>query len=98
MTPDLRHARVFFSVLGSTAERDDTAVALNRAAGFVRTEFARRAKLRYVPDISFHFDKSVEHGSHISALIEKVRQDDNRPKVAPSVAAEPGGGDDPDDE
>jgi ribosome-binding factor A len=75
VTPDLRHARVFFSVLGDEAAREATTTALNRAAGFVRGEFARRAQLRYVPDIQFQFDTGLERGMHISSLLEQVRAD-----------------------
>ena len=79
VTPDLRHARVFFSVLGDQAQQETTAQALNRAAGFVRSEFARRAQMRYVPDIKFVFDPSAERGARISQLLEQVRQDEQRP-------------------
>lgn len=94
VTPDLRHARVFFSVLGTETQREDTGTALNRAAGFIRGEFARRAQMRYVPDLKFVFDTSVERGARISQLLEQVRQDDEH--AAPP--AEPGGGTDPDGE
>jgi ribosome-binding factor A len=87
VTPDLRHARVFFSVLGETAEREETTRALNRAAGFVRSEFARRAQMRFVPEIQFEFDTSIERGARISQLLEQVRQDEERS----ARAAEAGG-------
>lgn len=75
VTADLRHARVFFSVLGDQEARDATGAALNRAAGFVRSEFARRAQLRYVPEIRFQFDSGMERGLRISNLLEQVRAD-----------------------
>jgi ribosome-binding factor A len=87
ITHDLRHARVFFTVLGEQAARDDTGTALNRAAGFIRSEFARRAQLRFVPDIRFEFDESVERGLRISQLLAQVRQEDEdapRPAEASS--------------
>ena len=78
VTPDLRHARVYFSVLGGGEEREETATALNRAAGFIRGEFAKRSQMRYVPDLRFVFDSSVERGAHLSALLEQVRQETRR--------------------
>ena len=69
VTPDLRHARVFFTVLGEPDQRDETAKALNRAAGFIRSEFAQRAELRYVPDLRFEYDTAVERGLRISQLL-----------------------------
>ena len=77
VTPDLRHARVFYSVLGSQEQREETGKALNRAAGFIRSEFAQRAQMRFVPDLKFAFDPSVERSARISQLLEEVRRDDD---------------------
>src|SRR3954465_1306655 len=90
VSPDLRHARVFFSVLGDAAQQETSTQALNRAAGFVRSEFARRAQMRFVPEIRFAFDPSIERGARISQLLEQVKQDEE-----PQGAPEGGGGGDP---
>jgi ribosome-binding factor A len=90
ITSDLRHAKVFFSVLGSEEQKADTTTALNRAAGFVRAEFARRAQMRFVPDIRFQFDTSVERGARIGQLLEQVRQNEREA----AAASEAGGGTD----
>lgn len=87
VSPDLRHARVFFSVLGDASQQEETTRALNRAAGFVRSEFAHRAQMRYVPEIRFEFDSSIERGARISQLLEQVKQDDEHA----GQPAEPGG-------
>jgi ribosome-binding factor A len=76
ITPDLRIARVFYSVLGDQAAREDTAKALLRATSFIRGEFARRAQLRFAPEIHFEFDTSIERGARLSQLLEQVRRDD----------------------
>jgi len=89
VTSDLRHARVFFSVLGDTTARDDTTTALNRAAGFVRSEFARRAQMRFVPEIKFEFDPSVERGARIEQLLEQVRQDEKNASGAFEAGGDP---------
>jgi len=94
VTPDLRHARVFYSVLGTAEQQADTEKALSRAAGFIRSEFARRAQMRYVPDLKFVFDPSAERGQRISQLLEQVRQDE-RPAEEPAPA---GSDADPDSE
>ncbi|MFN3649394.1 MAG: 30S ribosome-binding factor RbfA [Armatimonadota bacterium] len=99
VTPDLRHARVYFSVLGATGvstdeEREETGAALNRAAGFVRSEFARRAQMRYVPDIRFHYDPSADRGARISQLLEQARQHD----AGAAGSGSGDGGDDPEGE
>jgi ribosome-binding factor A len=76
VTPDLRHAKVFFSVLGEPSQQEESARALNRAAGFVRGEFARRAQMRYVPEIRFVYDPSSERGMRISQLLDQVKQEE----------------------
>lgn len=91
VTADLRHARVFYSVLGDAEQCEATGVALRRAAGFVRGEFARRAQMRFVPEIRFEFDPSAERGARISRLLEQVRQDERET----TPASEGGGGGDP---
>lgn len=63
LSPDLRHARVFVSVFGSPQEKQETLLALNNAASFVRRLIGGRIKLRHTPDISFVYDESVEHGT-----------------------------------
>ena len=92
VTPDLRQARVYFTVLGDAEQQEKTAEALNRAAGFIRGEFARRAQMRYVPQLRFEFDQAPARGMRISQLLEQVRQDE-QPDPG---AAETGGGGDPD--
>jgi ribosome-binding factor A len=94
VSPDLRHARVFYSVLGEQSQREETGKALNRAAGFIRGEFARRASMRYVPEIRFHFDASVEHGARIHELLEQVKREDEDA----ARAAGAGGDSDPEGE
>lgn len=77
VTPDLRQARVYYSVLGSEAEREDTGKALQRAAGFIRSEFARRARMRFVPEIRFAFDTGAERSHRLLTLLEQVKHDES---------------------
>jgi ribosome-binding factor A len=95
VSPDLRHARIFFSVLGEPEKREETTKALNRAAGFVRSEFARRAQMRYVPDIRFQFDSSVERGARIHELLAQVKEANESLPADPDAAD---GDDDPGEE
>lgn len=82
---DLRHAKIFVSVLGGEEERAATMAALERARGFVRGELGRRIRLRFVPEIQFVPDRSMEHGDRISRLLREL---DRPPAPAPG---EPGG-------
>ncbi len=69
---DLRHARVFVSILGEEEDVKNSMDVLTRASGFVRTELGKAIRLRHVPEISFRYDKSIEHGAHISKLLREV--------------------------
>lgn len=77
VTKDLRYARVFVSVFGNEQEKKDALQALKHAAGFVRHEIGQRIQLRYTPEIIFVQDDSIEHGMHISNLIDKTLHPDN---------------------
>jgi ribosome-binding factor A len=76
ITPDMSHARVFVSVLGSDEERAATMKALRRASGFIRSEFARRVSMKTVPEIEFRFDKSIEQGARIFELLENIKREE----------------------
>lgn len=69
---DLAHAKVYVSVLGTEDEGKASLDALNRAAGFVRSELGKRIRLRHVPTIVFKYDPSIQHGAHIAKLLRDV--------------------------
>jgi ribosome-binding factor A len=73
---DLRHAKVFVSVMGSPEEREATMQGLKNATGFLRHELATRLVIRFMPEILFKLDKSIEEGSRILELIHRVEQED----------------------
>jgi ribosome-binding factor A len=73
---DLRHAKVFVSVMGSAEERVETMKGLKNATGFLRHELATRLVLRYMPELAFKLDNSIEEGARILALINKVEQEE----------------------
>lgn len=74
---DLRHAKVFVSILGNDHDIDDTMAALKNATGFVRREVARRVQLRYTPEIVFVYDDSIVYGAKISKLLHEVISEGN---------------------
>ncbi|MCC6703260.1 MAG: 30S ribosome-binding factor RbfA, partial [Thermomicrobiales bacterium] len=61
VTPDLRHAAVYISVLGTDQERADTLAALVSASGFIRHTLKPRLRMRQIPDLEFRDDRSMEH-------------------------------------
>jgi ribosome-binding factor A len=70
-TPDLRHARVFVSVLGDAPEREATLDGLRSAHGFLQRRVAGELRLKHTPTLSFEYDDSVERGMRISQLIDR---------------------------
>jgi ribosome-binding factor A len=73
MTPDLRLARVYFSRLGEADERLEAKAALEHAAGFLRRELGHRLRLRYLPELRFFIDDSLERYDRISDLLHAPR-------------------------
>ncbi len=69
---DLRHARVFVSVMGSDEEKRSTMASLDHASGFLRHELAQRLTVRYTPDILFRLDESIARGAHMLDLINQI--------------------------
>lgn len=69
ISPDLRHARVYFSRLGDEAQRAQSLRGLNSAAGFIRSQIARRLSLRVAPQIAFEFDGSLEQAERLARLL-----------------------------
>ena len=70
VSPDLAHARIFFTTLGDAESLSRTEAGLRRAAGFLRTQLGKRLKLRVTPELHFRHDVSVERGVHLSQLID----------------------------
>jgi len=72
ISDDLRHARIYFSVLGDEAKRRTAERGLASARGLVRSRIAKSLNLREAPTISFEFDPSIERAIQISKLISEV--------------------------
>ena len=75
-TADLRNARIYVSVLGSEAEKAEALRGFKAAAGYFRRELASRLVLRYIPELTFYRDDSIERGSHIMELIQQAALED----------------------
>ncbi|HVE64624.1 MAG TPA: 30S ribosome-binding factor RbfA [Mycobacteriales bacterium] len=94
VTPDLREAKVFFTVLGDEAAQSDTATALASATGVVRAEIAKQCRLRYTPSLVFIADAVPESGRQMEDLLVKVRAEDAA-RAAAAADAVPAGDPDP---
>ena len=75
VSPDLSHAKVFFTLLDQK-QLAETLSGLKRSAGFLRSQLAKRIKLYTTPELRFEYDESVERGDRLSRLIDAA----NRPK------------------
>ena len=75
---DLGHARVYYTVMGSESADDasESTEALNKAAGFLRSQLSRDSSMRSVPQLRFYFDSSVGRGRHLEDLIRRAADAD----------------------
>jgi ribosome-binding factor A len=74
VTDDLHLARIYYSMMGDENARRECAAGLNSAQGFFRREVGKNLQLRYIPDILFVFDESIERGSRIDALLNEIQK------------------------
>ncbi len=103
ITPDYAHAKVFFTSMTGETDVPEIMQGLRRASGFLRRELGRRIRIHTIPELHFHFDRSVEDGARLSKLIDDVvREDDARHQGADAdeggTDADPAHPADPDDD
>lgn len=86
-SPDLRHARVFVSVLGTETDREQTLAGLRSSHGYLQAQVGAELRMKRTPTLEFVYDASIERGMRISQLLEG-----ERPQPAPGTEApgEPG--------
>jgi ribosome-binding factor A len=73
MSKDLRHARIYFNLLGGAREHDAAAAGLKSASGFIRTKAAKQLNLRFAPTIEFTYDESADEAQRIDALLKQAK-------------------------
>jgi ribosome-binding factor A len=76
LTDDLKHAKVYFSCVGDQDARERSLHGLRSATGFIRAHVARRLKLRYAPEIVFHFDPTLETADRLATLLKNATAKD----------------------
>ncbi len=72
ISPDLKYAKVFVSILGDEIDKSEMLAGFNAAGGFLRKKLAPRLSMRCVPQLSFYYDDSIERGANVLKLIEQV--------------------------
>jgi ribosome-binding factor A len=78
LSRDMKTATVYYSILGSKAERESTGQALNRAAGYIRHELRGKLHLKMIPEIKFRYDDTPERASKVERIFQKIEQE-NQP-------------------
>lgn len=75
LTKDLRHAKVYFSILGDAKDNSKALQGLNSAKGYIKNIVADRIKLRFVPEIAFKVDESLHYTQEIFDLLNRIRNE-----------------------
>jgi ribosome-binding factor A len=73
VTPDLYHAKVYFTTTADEEERTQALQGLRAAAGFLRSELGRRLHIRRTPELHFEFDSTLQHAFRIEQLLQEAR-------------------------
>ena len=88
MSPDLREARVYWTVHGDPEQRKHTAKGLDNARGFLRCEIASELRLRVTPELHFSYDEAIDRGERIEQLIRQVHDEEKDRQDAPAEEGE----------
>jgi ribosome-binding factor A len=89
---DLRHAKIFVSVMGSADDQQATMRALSHAGGFLRHELAQRLTIRHTPELVFRLDESIARGSHLIELMRQVKAESGASESGAAPATSEGSG------
>jgi ribosome-binding factor A len=73
VSKDLRHARVYFNLLGQQPNRKDVSAGLQSATGFIRSKVAKQLNLRFVPTLEFCYDESEDEAQRIDTLLKQIK-------------------------
>ena len=84
--PDLRHAKVWVSVIGGKADRDETLRALQQAMGFVRHELGRRLRIRRIPELHVRLDDSAETATRVLHMLNELEAGTDPPRSRRSTS------------
>lgn len=72
VSKDLQMAKVFYTILGDEKQVSDSAQALSRVSPFIKRQLGKRLRMRYIPDIIFRYDHSLEYGARIDTILNQL--------------------------
>jgi ribosome-binding factor A len=78
VSPDLSHAKIYYTVMGELGDPEATQEGLERAKGFLRSRLGKGLRVRFTPELHFIYDKTEENSSKLEALIAKARARDEQ--------------------
>ncbi len=78
MSPDLRYATVYVSLFGSEHERKSSLIGLQQSAGWIRREIGRGLRLRYIPEIRFEPDKTLDTAFRLEEVFKELHAEEHR--------------------
>ncbi len=75
ITKDLKNAFVYYSVLGEEKDANNTRHALKSSVGYIRKLIGDRIKMKFVPEITFRLDKSIEHSKRVYEILDNIKKE-----------------------
>ena len=84
---DLQHCKIFVSVFGSDADKEQAMAGLSSASAFVKGELSRRLKMRRTPEVVFVLDRGIEKGTTVLGLLNRL-EDERQEKGEPAEASD----------
>jgi ribosome-binding factor A len=75
VTADLRYAKIYFSILGDDEAKEKALKGINSAKGYIRKLVGDRMKMRYVPELEFKLDSSIEYSISLENVFDKIHNE-----------------------
>ena len=74
LSKDLKHAQVFYTILGDEQQVEESADALSRVSSFIKKQLGKRLRMRYIPEIIFKYDHSLAYGTKIDHILDSLKE------------------------
>lgn len=78
VTPDLRQAKVYYTLMGSQEDRARNQAGLDSCSTYIRQQLGRHLRLRFIPEVRFEYDASFDYGQHIEQLLSEVKPNEQQ--------------------
>lgn len=74
VSKDLKHAQIFYTILGDEKQEEESADALSRVSSFIKKQLGKRLRMRYIPEIIFKYDHSLAYGTKIDHILNSLKE------------------------